>query len=269
MVEDGSGGELAAVRSASVAELSWRDATGAVRVRGAVPLVGPDGPAIAFPYAAARTARSLGSADEVLLTLTDPHATGPAYRPLLLRCRPSLVEDREGDRFVAELLDQELRRYPPSRVYADSPLLRREHWWWLPRLILDLTVETTTPFPERATDADHLLVVDPDDGGDRRLAAAVARVGAGSGTPTVDVRSGTPGPGAAVLFGQQVSEDRERWGQWAWTGRWDGAALEVVDSPAEIGLPPVPGVVARWRRERDLERACRRGLGDGSGAGPG
>jgi hypothetical protein len=248
---------LAALRSASLCEVAWRG-SGGLRVRGALPLVTESGPALAFPYADAEAARSLGTADSVLLTLSEPRSTGRAFTPLALTCTPRVTEDPEGDRFCAELLDQELRKYPPSRTLADSPLLRRENWWWLPRVVVDLAVTRTEPFHERAPE-DHLLVVDTA-GSAGVPEAAVARVR--SRDPLeVDVTVGTPGPGPAVLFGQDASfPDLERWGQWAWQGTWDGAAFTATSSPARTGVPPTPGVLARWRRQRDLEKRCRAGI---------
>jgi hypothetical protein len=251
---------LAAVRAAPVAEVSWMVA-GLPRVRGVLPLAGEQGPVLAFPYADAAVARSVGSSAEVVLTLTDPHRTSAAYRPLLLRCIPHLEEDREGDRFCGELLTQELRRWPPSRVLADSMLLRRENWWWLPRVLVDLEVRDVEWFALRELPEDHVLAVAGD-----RLEVAVARVPASAptgpgGLRSVEVVHGTPGPGEALLFGQAVSfPDAERWGQWSWEGTWDGAALDVRSAPEASGLPPAPGVLSRWRRQRALERACRQGL---------
>jgi hypothetical protein len=251
---------LAAVRAAPVAEASWVS-EGAPRVRGVLPLVGEQGAVLAFPYAEAALARSLASATEVVLTLTDPHRTSAAYRPLLLRGTPQLEEDREGDRFCRDLLTQELRRWPPSRVLADSMLLRRENWWWLPRLLVSLDVREVEDVALREIREDHLLAVAAD-----RLEVAVARVPTRAltdpdGLARVDVVHGTPGEGEAVLFGQAVSfPDAERWGQWSWTGRWDGVSLEVRHSPRATGLPPAPGVISRWRRQRALEKACRRAL---------
>lgn len=243
---------IAAVRAASVGELAWQDAAGERRVRGVVPLSTGAGPALAFPYADAALARSIGQAASVLLTLTEPRGTGTGWRPLALRCTPRLTEDRAGDRFVAELLDQELRKYPPARALADSVLLRREHWWWLPRLIIDLSVTTADPIASRATREDHLLVAD--DG---------ARVVRAVPTPdgSVAVQAEDVPPGSVLVFGQDLSfPDLERWGQWCWHGEWDGAAFHATLRPDRVGLPPSPGLLERWRRQRRLERGCRAAL---------
>ena len=136
-------------------------------------------------------------------------------------------------------------------------LLRREHWWWLPRLLVELRVEGVEPLLAREPGTGHLLVVDVDG----RLEARTATVH--PAPLAVQVHGGDPGDGAAVLHGQDLSfPDLERWGRWSWAGRWRDGSLTVTRAPQAVGLPPVPGVLARWRAHRDLERACRRALRD-------
>lgn len=266
---------LRAVRAARVAVVAWHDPALAPtpQVRGVVPLVGDDGPVLALPYAVADAARSLGAAPEVLLALVDPTRAGAGWEPLLLRCRPRLEEDREGDRFCEELLTQELLRHPPTRLLADSVMLRREHWWWLPRLLVELDVVASGPLAGGEGGADHLLVVAGGTAGgpggpeDPALTAAAVRVDAADpAVPTVALPDDATLPaGPATLFGQEATTDFERWGQWAWQGGWDGHGLAVDVVPEHVGLPPVPGVVARWRRQRALERACRDGIAAAGG----
>lgn len=251
------------VAASSLAELCWLDAAGAPQVRGVVPLVRDGRPALAFLYADESVARSAASAAQVALVLAETRSTSPAFTPTVLRGRPRLVEDPEGDVYLADLVVQELRRYPPSRVFADSPLLMRENWWWLPRLVVEVDVEAAEPATARPSAYDHLLVVAE---GDR-----VALRAAGLPDPAGDVlaleldgalpASGPatgPAPGPAVLFGQDASfPDLERWSQWQWRGRWDGTLLRVDEAPARTGLGRTPGLLQRWRRQRDLERRCR------------
>ncbi len=256
---------LRAVRAASVGELSYVVA-GAVRVRGVLPLVGPRGPVLAFPFGRRSVAEQIASAaGDVVLTLTEPRGSGSAFEPLALRCHPRLSEDREGRRFSEELVDQELLRWPPARAYADSALLRREHWWWLPRVLVDLDVVDVEPFELRESARDHLLAVEQGSG---VVDVALARIdepalGDPGSLADVDVRRGTPGAGAAVLFGQDLSfPDLEQWGQWSWEGEWDGASFQADRAPRSVGRPPAAGLMQRWRRHRSLERACRRELRD-------
>jgi len=247
---------LGAVRAAGVGEVSWTDVDGRLQVHAVIPLVAPatSSPVLALPYADADVARSVGTATTAVLTLTEARSTGTAWRPLALRCTPRLTVDADGDRFRAELLDQELVKHPPSRVLADSVILRRENWWWLPRLLVDLAVEDAAPIAPRSTSTDHLLVTS---GAVRTVSVDTSDM---SSPEIVSGADGVPA-GAAVLYGQDVSlPDMEQWAQWGWRGEWDGSAFTATSVPDRTGLPPAPGLLERWRRQRALERACRRGL---------
>ncbi len=251
----------AALRAAVVADAAWT-VEGRPRVHGVLPLVGPDGPVLALPYSQLATARSLAAAGRVLVCLSEPQGVGRAWRPLAVQARTRLQEDPGGEVFTATLLEQELLRWPPSRLLADSVLLRREHWWWLPRLLVHLEVLEERPLAARESREDHLLVVAGAGAGDPPEAAATGPSGA--------VRGPAPAPGPAVLLGQELSwPDLERWGRWSWQGRWDGATLQVEQAPESTGLPPVPGLLSRWRRHRDLERSCRAGLAAAPRGAPG
>lgn len=242
-----------AITASSVGEVSWV-AGGRPEVRGVVPLVHEGRPVLAFTYADEAVARSLAASPTVTLSLTETRSTGAGFDPLALVGRPRLVEDPTGDRFATDLLVQELRRYPPSRLLADSPLLQREHWWYLPRLIVEVDVDAVAPLePREDPDLDRLLVVAGDRGPTVRSVRLV------DGDPSqVSLRSqGSPTPGSAVLFGQDASfPDLERWAQWSHRGQWDGAALRVDSAPARPGLGRPPGLGERWRRQRDFKRRC-------------
>lgn len=245
-------GDLADVIAASsLGVVAW-SAGGAPRARGVVALVRGDRPALAFTYADAAVAREIGSTTHAVLALTERRSTGSAFRPTLLRGRPRLVEDPSGDLFVDDLLLQELRKYPPSRLFADSPLLMREHWWYLPRLVVELDVDHADPV-EGVEGEDHLLVVAA--GAD--VAVRPARAGERHGDHLEVPAAGEVSPGPAVLFGQDATfPDLEQWAQWRYRGCWDGTLLQVEESPGRVGLGPPPGLIRRWRRQRALQRAC-------------
>ncbi len=243
-----------AVAASSLAEVSWATADGTPGVCGVVALLRDDRPVLAFTYADAELARGLGTAPWAVLTLTERRSTGASFRALSLIGRPFVTEDPRGEAFVADLVTQELRRYPPSRLFADSPLLMREHWWYLPRLLVELDIDAVEPLQPRVPPYDHLLVV-----ADReRPVVRVARWDGRAGERLdVDVLGTAPPAGPAVLFGQDASfPDLDQWAQWRWTGRWDGAALVVTDAPSSIGLGRPLGLVDRWRRQRAMERRC-------------
>lgn len=242
-----------AIASSSLAEVSWLE-HGLPRVRGVVALLHGEHPVLAFTYADQDVARAVAGSTVVSLSLTEPRSTGTSFRPLVMAGRPRLVEDPSGDRFAAELLLQELKRYPPARLLADSPLLQREHWWYLPRLLVEIDVDGVAPLATREDAVrDHLLVV----AGEAGPVVRVARLDdADQGTVTLRA-DGPPQPGSAVLFGQDASfPDLERWTQWCYRGWWDGTALQVEEAPAHTGLGRPPGLMQRWRRQRDLERRC-------------
>ncbi len=252
--------ELTAVLAASsLSELCWVDAAGRPQVTGVVTLVRGGRPAIAFTYAEEALARDLAASPQVALALSEDRSTGRSFMPTLLTGRPRLVEDPEGEVFVQDLLTQELRRYPPTRLLADSPLLMREHWWYLPRLVVELEVDSTEPLPPRRSGGrDHLLVVAIDS----RPVVRSAGVGQqSSGRLELDLDGTAPPTGPGVVFGQDASfPDLEQWSQWHYRGLWDGAGFEVDEAPERVGLGQQAGLLARWWRQRTLERLCVRAI---------
>lgn len=249
--------QLSAVRGAGLAELVWRAPDGGPpHAAGVVPLVLGEQPAIALTWAHETTARAVAAAGEAALVLSEPRLAGRAWEPLVLHARVTLVEDGDGSLFRTQLLEQEVRKHPPSRALVDSPLLRREHWWFLPRLVLLLdpvTVERTTA---REGPADAVLAVE--DGG---LHVTVVRVPDWAQEPLVLTGGSTGRHGPAALVGQEVSApDAERWSVHRTTGTYAEGRLSVTPPVPDRGLEPVPGLLARLRRQRTLERACVRAL---------
>jgi hypothetical protein len=245
-----------AVAAAGVAELVWPGGADPPSALGVVPLLVGSSPAVALPWAYEARARAVAAAGSAALVLSDPRLSGSAWQPLAAVGRVTLVEDGEAELFRARLLDQELRKHPPARVLAGSPLLRREHWWYLPRLVLLLEVQTVQPVAPRSGPHEAVLAVD--DGG---LRLSTVRVADWDADP-LPVAGGPPDVrGPAVLVGQEVSvPDAERWTVHATSGRYDSARLHDVRRPETRALEPVPGLRARVRRQRELERACVRAL---------
>jgi hypothetical protein len=242
------------VAASSVAELCWVGADGAPNTRGVVALVRDLRPALAFTYADERVARDVARSPRLALALRETRSTGTAFRPVLLSGQPRLIEDPSGDVFLTDLVTQELRRYPPSRLLADSPLLMREHWWYLPRLVVEIDVDTMDPLPPGAAGHDHVLVVA--DGATPVVRAAGVRAHR-DGRVEIDLAGVTAPAGPALLFSQDASfPDLEQWSQWRYRGHWDTESFTVEEAPARTGLGPVPGLMQRWRRQRELERGC-------------
>ncbi|WP_018253342.1 pyridoxamine 5'-phosphate oxidase family protein [Salinispora mooreana] len=249
-----------AVRAATVGEFGWLDSAGRPHARPVTPLLLDDEPAIAFPYAEAALARRLATAPEAALVISDDRLTGRDWRAVVMRGRPRLIEDRDGTLFSDRLLLQELRKYPPARAFLDSPLLRREHWWYLPRLIVPLAVTTSAPVGVRRGGHGEVLVVST---ADRRLAVeTVRRLGGDKHRIRVASLTGGPLPtGAAVLLEHDFSRpDLERWTPWLTRGRLTGDRLAVAEAPHRAPLAPPLGMWQRLTRHRRLARACRRAL---------
>ena len=248
---------LAAVRSAGLAELVWRAPDGGPPdAVGVVPLVLGDQPAVALTWAHEATARAVAASAEVALVLSEPRLAGPSWEPLVLRGRTTLVEDGDGRLFTEQLLEQELRKHPPSRGLADSTLLRREHWWYLPRLVLLLDPLAVARGSAREGPGDAVLAVD-DDG----LHVDVVHVQDWTRDPLALAGGPDEHRGPAALVGQEVAvPDAERWSVHRTPGTYADGHLSVTPPAPDRRLEPVPGLLARVRRQRTLERACVRAL---------
>jgi hypothetical protein len=247
----------AAVRSAGLAELVWRPGGGAPpRAIGVVPLLLGDVPVVALPWAFEAEARAAATAADAALVLSEPRLAGPAWTPLAVHARVRLVEDGDGGLFVESLLDQELRKHPPARALMDSFLLRRENWWYLPRLVLLLEPRQAVPVARRDGPDDVVLAVDA--GADLRVATVGVQDWAAD---RLRLRPSPAVAGPAVLVGQEVSvPDAERWTVHVTTGHHDHGTFTVQERAATRDLEPVPGLRTRIRRHRELERACARAL---------
>ncbi|MCZ7422037.1 MULTISPECIES: pyridoxamine 5'-phosphate oxidase family protein [unclassified Micromonospora] len=250
-----------AIQAATVGELAWIDPDGLPQARPVTPLLLGDRPAVAFPYAEVTLARRLAAAQVAALVVSDDRLTGRGWRPVAVTGRPRLTEDRDGALFTDRLLDQELRKYPPARALIDSPLLRREHWWYLPRLIVVLDVDTATTIGARPDGTGEVLAVACDD---RRLYVDSVTRADGQVGESVRVRSlagRLPADGPAVLLGHDFSApDLERWTPWTIRGELADGVLAVTAAPARTALAPPLGLWRRLTRQRRLARACQDAL---------
>jgi hypothetical protein len=232
-------------------------------VEGVIPLLIDNAPAFTLTYDRLETARLIGRAPEITLALHDPRLARVGWSPLSARVRATVEPDPEGDVFLEEMLEQELRKHPPSREIANTFLLQRENWWYLPRLIVRLEpVEIPRPLARRE---------DPSHG----LLAWSASPGEPPGVQTVAVRDTTSerlpvsalgperlpddAPATLRLHDLEIPE-MESSATFNASGHLRSGELQVESRAGFAELGPRPGIIARWRWLRRLERGCKRGL---------
>lgn len=248
-----------ASRQAGVVEVCWTGPDGSPQATAGVPLYRGGRPVLALPWALEGQAREMAAASAVGWVLSDGRLAQRAWEPLLALGRFDLVEDTTGDLFLDGLIEQELRKHPPSRAYVDTPLLRNENWWYLPRLVLTLEPFDVLSIGAR-TEPAHAVLAVTHGGGLAVDTVAMTDLQSVRRVRSLADRPPLP-PGAALLFTHDFSvPDLERWTWQVTTGPWDGSGLEVVDGSGSRGPGPLPGLLERLRRHRALERGCRAAL---------
>lgn len=137
-------------------------------------------------------------------------------------------------------------------------MLRREYWWYLPRLILLLEPSDAVPLRPRESPLDVVLAVAPTTG-PLDVSTVTVREWA---TPQLELVGGpADARGPAVLVGQQMSvPDLERWTVHRTEGHYADGRLTDVAPAQSRALEPVPGLLVRMRRQRGLQRSCLRAL---------
>jgi hypothetical protein len=238
-------------RRAQLAEVSWVhpvDGPGAAPV---VPLLDDGLPTLALPYAGLALARILADAEVVLWSAAVPAVTGGAT-PVAAAARIEVEEDPEGDAFATSaLLDQVLAKHPPSRPRLDSILLRREHAWYVPRLLVR-TVELGPSFGLGYLEA--LAVTATDDG--HPWIAPASGLSLVDGTAAVDVPDG---PAAVLQHGADVPDLETPWHH-RWLGTVQAGRFTAEDRDDVPMARRRPALRDRLRAARDLRRACEAGL---------
>ncbi|WP_330932484.1 hypothetical protein [Spiractinospora alimapuensis] len=181
---------------------------------------------------------------------------------MTLTGRVDITRDTDGDRFVENLLEQEVVKHPPTRLRADSLMARRENWWWIGRVIVrltDVTDERELPKRDRPTDA--VLVRGTEDA--PRVDVVTASDWDRSEI-TLWARDGhtlAGGTERAFAFAHAHSPDFERWERWCRGGRLreDTLTASVAEGGPTGPLEPF-GVLARLRNHRSVQRACAAGI---------
>jgi hypothetical protein len=246
---------------AARAELGWSDVDGRLHATAIIPLVVGGAVVAALPFARTATARRLDRATAVTVVFSDSRMAWKGWSPCVVSGGVTVTPDRSGEWTWTGALDQEVRKYPPSRLLIDTAIQRREHWWYVPRWIVRL--EPAGPprqVARRAGPDDGVLFTAGADGmtvdtvavedwdADRVRVQPLARDG------------GDRREGPAVLFTHDFSiPDQERSTELVVSGVVDASVLAVVDRTGERHLAP-PRLLDRLRAHYRLERACRRAL---------
>ena len=255
---------VATVARAALAEIVYLEPSGRIGMAPVTPLLIGNVPCVALPMDRRPLAESLAAAPSVALVLSDSRLALKGWSPLVVTGRAEVTADPTGEIFTTELLEQELSKYPPARRLIDSPLLRRENWWYLPRMVVRVTDvseahEVGRREPGRhgllawehagRLDADTVAVTDWD-------AASIAV----SSAPFSGARF-PRGRASAALFSADFSiPDLDRRAELHVTGVLEDGLFTVTERSGSLQLGAPPGVLARLRAQRALERACKAGL---------
>ena len=246
---------------AAVAELAYTGPDGAPRIEALTPLSFEKEPVFALPYSRTDLARCLENDPRVSLTFSDSRLARVGWSPLTVEGKVEVMPDPEGDLFVEEPLYWELRKYGPSRQLIGSLVLRRDNWWYVSRLILQFT-EIETPRPvTRRTEPDQGVLAWKD--GDNIFSDTVRVDDWDSERPLVSPLSREELPDnvpAALLYHDFSVPDREQRTSLNLTGTLNNGRLSAPRREGAYTLEKRPGLVARWRAQKDLERRCKAGL---------
>jgi hypothetical protein len=251
-------------RQAQLGELTWDTADGPDATV-VVPMTDEGVPCVALSYDQLARADALAAAGSAIASISAPGLLGGAD-PLRVRVRVTRSEDLDGERFEdSKLLLQELAKHPPSRRRLDSILLRREHWWFLPRILLHLE-PTEDPAPLASTGA---LLAHRTAGGLEVSGVHVTRRD-GERLHVDGVTLATPrGPAVLLEHGAEPPDLERRWTFRRYgeldpatsVGTTGGSTTLVVRREESWGRTDrSPTLLQRIRDERTLERACIAGL---------
>ncbi|APU14171.1 MULTISPECIES: hypothetical protein [Actinoalloteichus] len=253
---------------AATGELCWLGADGPTGVP-VVPLTREGRPCVAFPLSRLSEVDDVEGRFAAFCVPGRPDQDGRAGPGMVAVGRVRVDHDLAGSVYQEQLLHQELVKYPPTRLRADSMLSRRENWWWVARAIVGLDGDVEVrELPPRLTPDDAVLVREADaEGRAPRVDVVSARdwsTRAGDGVALLLPENCPPGSGEqAYAFGHRHSPDYERWERWHRSGPLTGRRLRVehaAGAPAETVRPH--GILGRFQSHRALARDCRAGVAE-------
>ena len=251
---------------AAVAAFAHVGADGIPHLMPVTPLLLDGDPAFTLTYACLDLAKEITASPQAALVFHDSRLAYAGWSPLTVRAEIEVVPDPDGGLFSEKLLDQELRKFPPDRQLIDSPLLRRENWWYMPRLIVRL-VETGEPRPiARRESSDHGVLAYVSGEG---LTASAVRVEDWNAN-RIHVRLFGDEPlrktsPAALLYHDFAVPDMDPRATFLATGLLENGCLYVARRSGSRFLGKRPGLLTRWRGYKDIERRCKAGLKEREG----
>lgn len=257
-----------AVTGAVLAEVGWRRPDGTIGAAARVPLLDGATPMLALTFDDRGLADELAAATEATLTVSDSRWSLRGWRPISASGRVGVEHDLDGAVFEERLLDEELRKHPPSRLHADSLLQRREYWWFLPRLLVSFVNLESGPDPAVRTSPDEgVLVWAGTDG----LCADSVRVDTWQQeqvhVTSLAGRSLPDTPTPACLLRHDAADDLERRVELRLEGELAGGRLRVARREGHADLPALPSWWGRLRQAKRFERECRRAIAEAERGG--
>lgn len=251
---------------AAVAAVAYIAPDGVPAVEPVTPLLFRGDPAFTLPYARSALVREISASSKIALVFSDSRLAYVGWNPLAVTGGAEVTADPEGELFRDELLHQELRKFPPDRHLIGSMLLQRENWWYLPRFIVRLTgAEEPRPVARRAGPDHGVLAYEA--GG--LLTAETVRVEDWNADripvrPPAGQMSLPPEGAPAGLFLHDFAvPDMDPRTSFLARGRLENGRLLVSERRGSPVLGKRPGLLARWRAQKDLERRCKAGIKGG------
>ena len=247
---------------AAIATVAYSGPDGMPRIISITPLLLDGVPAFSFTYARSDLAQEIFASPQAVLTYADSRLAYMGWSPLSVAARIEVSPDPEGGLFRDKLLHQQLRKFPPDRQLIGSLLLQRENWWYMPRWIARVVEAGEPRAVARRTGLDQGVLAWKTD---QAIAADTVRVEDWDADPVV-VRSlseeGLPTETlpAALFFHDFAIPDMDPRTSFLATGWLDNGRLSVMRRAGSLELGKRPGLIARWRAQRDLERRCKAGL---------
>ena len=208
----------------------------------------------ALTYDRADLAAQLGESEELVVVFSDSRLAYKGWKPLAARVRCDMFADPEGSLFTSKLLDQELRKHPPSRALIDTPLMRRENWWYVPRWIVRVgEVLEVRAIERRVTPDVGVLIYRGQDG----ITAATISVGNWhAGALELNSHEAFPDGPALVMKHDFTIPDLEERSKYVVRGQISENLFLPQEREGTKDLGPRRKLIQRLREQRQLRRSC-------------